>query len=81
VHGWEDVRFAEASLTARIICSGGTYIRALARDLGRLASSAGHLQALRRTKVGRFDVSDAPTLDNLIADSSLIKPLRVVTDA
>jgi tRNA pseudouridine55 synthase len=81
VHGWEGVRFADSALTATITCSGGTYIRALARDLGRLTSSAAHLEALRRTRVGGFDVSEAATLDGLAAAPSLIKPLRVVTDA
>ena len=40
-------------------CSSGTYIRSLARDLGRAAGSAAYLQALRRTRVGPFAVGDA----------------------
>lgn len=40
----------------RVTCSSGTYIRALARDLGRLLGVGGHLTMLRRTRVGRFDV-------------------------
>ncbi|MFZ1410957.1 MAG: tRNA pseudouridine(55) synthase TruB [Micropruina sp.] len=43
-------------------CSSGTYIRALARDLGRDLGVGGHLTALRRTRVGRFELADA-TLD------------------
>jgi tRNA pseudouridine55 synthase len=73
--------FADGALKATITCSGGTYIRALARDLGRMTSSAAHLEALRRTVVGKFDVRDAPTLDALTADPSRVKPLRVVADA
>ncbi len=81
VHEWRIEGFADNALTATITCSGGTYIRALARDLGRLTSSAANLHALRRTRVGGFNVSDAPTLDALEANPSAIKPLRVVTDA
>ncbi|AKV55952.1 tRNA pseudouridine synthase B [Bifidobacterium actinocoloniiforme DSM 22766] len=43
---------------ARVSCSSGTYIRALARDLGRELGVGGHLTALRRTRVGRFDLAD-----------------------
>ena len=64
VHEWCIERFGDDALTATITCSGGTYIRALARDLGRLTSSAANLHALRRTRVGGFNVSDAPTLDS-----------------
>lgn len=50
---------------AIIDCSSGTYIRALARDLGAALRVGGHLVALRRTKVGNLDVSDAQQLENL----------------
>ncbi|HZE09717.1 MAG TPA: hypothetical protein VE110_13280, partial [Gemmatimonadaceae bacterium] len=62
-------------------CSGGTYIRALARDLGRLTSSAGHLSALRRTRVGTFDVSDAARLEDLENRPTRLRALRVIADA
>jgi tRNA pseudouridine55 synthase len=80
VHSW-DVKLASAdSLIASITCSGGTYIRALARDLGRLVHSAAHVEALRRTKVGGFDVRDASTLAELAANPARVRPLRVVCD-
>ncbi|WP_241227254.1 tRNA pseudouridine synthase B [Bifidobacterium callimiconis] len=44
-------------LTVRVTCSSGTYIRALARDLGRALGVGGHLTRLRRTRVGSFDVT------------------------
>ncbi len=81
VHGWDIAEFREDSMSAVITCSGGTYIRALARDLGRLTSSAAHLAALRRTKIGAFDVRDAATLDSLADAPVRVKALRVVTDA
>ena len=46
-------------LDAVVTCSSGTYVRALARDLGEALSVGGHLTALRRTRVGPFDVADA----------------------
>ena len=81
VQSWEIRELRSDTLSAVVTCSGGTYIRALARDLGRLTSSAAYLGALRRTRVGRFDVGDAATLDILTAQPSRVKALRVVTDA
>jgi tRNA pseudouridine55 synthase len=46
-------------------CSSGTYIRALARDLGAALGVGGHLTALRRTRVGRFGLDQARSLDEL----------------
>lgn len=46
-------------------CSSGTYIRSLARDLGAGLGVGGHLTALRRTRVGDFDVTDAVGIDDL----------------
>jgi tRNA pseudouridine55 synthase len=46
-------------------CSSGTYIRALARDVGAALGVGGHLTALRRTRVGRFGLDQARTLDDL----------------
>ncbi|GAA0583797.1 tRNA pseudouridine(55) synthase TruB [Actinomadura livida] len=50
---------------ASIACSSGTYIRALARDLGASLGCGGHLTALRRTRVGPYDLGMARTLDRL----------------
>ena len=81
VHGWEIHGLDAASLSATVTCSGGTYIRALARDLGRLTSSAAHLSALRRTRVGSFNVADAATLERLADAPARVRTLRVVADA
>jgi tRNA pseudouridine55 synthase len=56
-------------------CSSGTYIRALARDIGVALGVGGHLIALRRTRVGRFGLQDARTLDELAGDARLSYPL------
>ena len=50
---------------ARVRCSSGTYIRALARDLGTALGTGGHLTALRRTAVGPYDIAMAHTLEDL----------------
>lgn len=54
-----------AEADVRVVCSSGTYVRALARDLGAALGVGGHLTALRRTRVGGFDLSQARTLDQL----------------
>ena len=50
---------------ATVCCSSGTYIRALARDLGTVLGTGGHLTRLRRTRVGGYRVEDARTLEQL----------------
>jgi tRNA pseudouridine55 synthase len=52
-------------LDVEVDCSSGTYIRALARDLGAALSVGGHLTSLRRTRVGRFELDQAHPLDAL----------------
>ena len=57
-------------------CSSGTYVRALARDLGAALGVGGHLTALRRTRVGPFTLARARTLDELAAlDDPVTLPL------
>ncbi|WP_405602694.1 tRNA pseudouridine(55) synthase TruB [Streptomyces sp. NBC_01410] len=67
-----DVRDAEAEdgtpvvdLVVSVVCSSGTYIRALARDLGAGLGVGGHLTALRRTRVGPYGLDAAKTLEQL----------------
>jgi len=48
-------------------CGRGTYVRAIARDLGRALGCLGHICALERTRVGRFHVEDAATLEDIEA--------------
>jgi tRNA pseudouridine55 synthase len=52
-------------LDVEVDCSSGTYIRALARDLGDALGVGGHLTSLRRTRVGRFGLDEARSLDDL----------------
>jgi tRNA pseudouridine55 synthase len=55
-------------LSIRVRCGRGTYIRALARDIGELLNVGGYLTALRRTAVGNFDLASAVSLDQVIND-------------
>jgi tRNA pseudouridine55 synthase len=80
VHEWRVGALTPERLEASITCEGGTYIRALARDLGRACGSAAHLAALRRTRVGGFSVDDAASLDRLRSDPPPVRRLRVVAD-
>jgi len=54
-----------ADLDVAVECSSGTYVRALARDLGAALGVGGHLTALRRTRVGPFTLAHARTLEAL----------------
>ncbi|HJE39652.1 MAG: tRNA pseudouridine(55) synthase TruB [Candidatus Amulumruptor caecigallinarius] len=59
--------FAPDRLTLRIVCSKGTYIRALARDIGEALGSGAHLTALRRTRVGEFTIDRCMSVDEATA--------------
>lgn len=61
-------------------CSSGTYVRAIARDLGAAIGVGGHLTALRRTAVGPFDLAVARTLDELGDDYAQV-PIAVAARA
>jgi tRNA pseudouridine55 synthase len=61
---------------AAVTCSSGTYIRALARDLGAALGCGGHLAGLRRTRVGGYGLDLATPLDRLEQDALPVLPLR-----
>jgi tRNA pseudouridine55 synthase len=58
IHDFEITRIALPEIDFRIICSKGTYIRSLAFDFGKAMNSGSHLIALRRTKIGNYNVID-----------------------
>ena len=59
----QDFNPAAMQATIRVVCSKGTYIRALARDIGLALNSGAHLTALRRTRIGDYRVEECHTLD------------------
>ena len=63
---FEITRIALPEIDFRISCSKGTYIRSIAYDFGKALQSGGHLSALRRTKIGDFDVDKAKDIDGFV---------------
>ena len=63
------LRFAPPEVEFTMSCSSGTYVRAVARDLGRALGTGAYLSALRRTRIGAWSVADAVTLASLTDDS------------
>lgn len=61
IHEFEITRIALPEVDFRVVCSKGTYIRSLAYDFGKALQSGAHLTALRRTKIGDYDVQNAVT--------------------
>lgn len=61
IHEFEITRIELPEVDFRVVCSKGTYIRSLAYDFGKALNSGAHLSALRRTKIGDFDVKNAIT--------------------
>jgi tRNA pseudouridine55 synthase len=62
----EVLEFEGDVLKIRVVCSKGTYIRALARDIGQALNSGAHLTALQRTQIGDFKIDDAIEIEDFI---------------
>ena len=62
----ELLEYSQTSITIRVVCSKGTYIRALARDIGEALNSGGHLTALRRTRVGDVSIAQCMSVDDAV---------------
>ncbi|MEX2583074.1 MAG: tRNA pseudouridine(55) synthase TruB [Gemmatimonadota bacterium] len=80
----EVTRFEPPSVEFEVDCSTGTYIRAIARDVGESLGVGAHLTRLRRTRVGRYGVGDA-IMPEILADSdavaaALLSPAEAVAD-
>ena len=73
----ELLAFEPQKITVRVVCSKGTYIRALARDIGMALGSGAHLTALRRTRVGSVRVEDClsvPDMLSVLDEAELVMP-------
>ena len=68
-------------VTASVTCSSGTYIRALARDLGAALGVGGHLGYLRRTRVGPYDLQQARTIEQLTEELTVLPLAEAVSAA
>ncbi len=72
IHKMELISFDPPDLSIHVECSKGTYIRSLARDLGKELGSGGHLTGLRRTRIGPHPVSKAISLENFLENLELL---------
>jgi len=81
IHTLDIVDFASPHLTFRVTCSSGTYVRALASDLGEALGVGAHLEALRREAVGGFPVGDALSLEGLTEPEMVIAAARTPLQA
>jgi len=75
------IRRDGADIDARVVCSSGTYVRALARDLGAALGVGGHLTALRRTRVGPYRIDAARSLEQLAEHLDVVPLADAVTAA
>lgn len=71
--------FSPESITIRVVCSKGTYIRALARDIGEALGSGGHLTFLRREAVGPSLIENALSIDKAV-EMLAQTPMKIVND-
>jgi tRNA pseudouridine55 synthase len=65
IYRMELLAYTWPTLSLRIDCGRGTYVRSIARDLGEALGTSGYLLELRRTRIGRFDLATAKTLEQL----------------
>lgn len=72
VHQLAITRFELPEVDIRVACSAGTYVRSLAHEVGLLAGCGAHLSALRRTRSGSFNLTEARTLDELEGEFRVI---------
>jgi len=63
IYELEIISFSNPDLVIRVKCSKGTYIRSLARDIGKTLNSGAYLTGLKRTKIGEFDISQCLSLE------------------
>jgi len=75
IHSIELLDYAYPHLEIDVACGSGTYIRALARDIGRRLGAGGYCSGLTRTKVGDFSIEDAVAPDVLDPSRHLLRPV------
>ncbi len=79
IHDWRllECDLAQGVVSFEVLCSSGTYVRAIARDVGRVLGTRAHLLALRRTAIGDWTVGEAAGLDRLTPEAApaLLRPM------
>ena len=66
IQEFEITKIDRNNINFRVVCSKGTYIRSLANDFGKALESGAHLSALRRSKIGDFNIDNAITIESFI---------------
>lgn len=66
IQAFEITNIDDLTIDFRVVCSKGTYIRSLAHDFGKALQSGAHLSALRRTKIGDFNVANSTSVEDFI---------------
>lgn len=82
IYGLELLEFSAPNAKLRVQCSAGTYVRSLARDLGRVLESGAHTTSIRRTEIGDLKIAQAHELDAIDGDrfsEYLIAPLAMLS--
>lgn len=72
----EVLNFSPAELKIRVVCSKGTYIRALARDIGEALQSGAHLTALERTRIGEVTLEKCLKIDDLLDRIEILQKIK-----
>jgi tRNA pseudouridine55 synthase len=81
IHSIDVVAIDLPDVVFEVECGSGTYIRAIARDVGRALSVGGHLRELRRTRIGAHDVARAVSFDQLADEARVASALIAPADA
>lgn len=76
VKTFEITRVALPEIDFRIVCSKGTYIRALARDFGQALGTGAYLGALCRTRIGEYNLTSALSIEEIVAMFPRIRPVK-----
>jgi tRNA pseudouridine55 synthase len=77
----DKLRDSRSAITIKVRCSAGTYIRTLAEDIGRAVGLGAHLSELRRTRAGKFNISQALTMDVLASMSDASSAVLPMSEA
>lgn len=81
IYNIDVIEYNKPFLHLKIKCSKGTYIRAIARDLGKVLGCGAYVKSLKRTAIGMFNLKDAIDLEKLIHNNSLEKYLIPLVEA
>jgi tRNA pseudouridine55 synthase len=78
IYNFRFTTYVEPVGTFKLACTKGTYVRSVAHDLGQKLGCGAHLATLRRSVSGKFDVSDALPLDQVLSFSAAALEKRVI---